>query len=161
MNKQSQLTLSTQLNIDPKSISSASQHSSSEALKMLADQSLTARNIVISKHSVQMDVLINNAWQTLRLSTEQENPKTERFLSANIQLSNDGKGLTITPLPITITLGKSQQLQALLNLFTQGNANGYPWDPRNSLTFSNSTKWNTKGIVENVNKGNTKGIVKG
>ncbi|MGJ8483938.1 flagellar hook-length control protein FliK [Pseudoalteromonas sp. SYSU M81236] len=123
MNKQSQLTLSTQLNIDPKSISSASQHSSSEALKMLADQSLTARNIVISKHSVQMDVLINNAWQTLRLSTEQENPKTERFLSANIQLSNDGKGLTITPLPITITLGKSQQLQALLNLFTQGNAN--------------------------------------
>jgi len=123
MNKQSQLTLSTQLNLDPKAISSASKHSPNDALKMLAEQSLTARNIVIGKHSVQMDVLINNSWQTLRLSTEQENLKTERFLAANIQLSSDGKQLTITPSPLTITLGKSQQLQALLNLLTQGSAN--------------------------------------
>ncbi|WP_254869084.1 flagellar hook-length control protein FliK [Pseudoalteromonas sp. HF66] len=123
MNKQSQLTLSTQLNLDPKAISSASEHSPNDALKMLAEQSLTARNIVIGKHSVQMDVLINNSWQTLRLSTEQENLKTERFLAANIQLSSDGKQLTITPSPLTITLGKSQQLQALLNLLTQGSAN--------------------------------------
>jgi len=123
MNKQSQLTLSTQLNLDPKAISSASQQSPNDALKMLAEQSLTARNIVIGKHSVQMDVLINNSWQTLRLSTEQENLKTERFLAANIQLSSDGKQLTITPAPLTITLGKSQQLQALLNLLTQGSAN--------------------------------------
>ncbi|WP_063706631.1 flagellar hook-length control protein FliK [Pseudoalteromonas gelatinilytica] len=122
MNKQSQLTLSTQLNLDPKAISSASQHSSNDALKMLAEQNVTARNIVIGKHSVQMDVLINNSWQTLRLSTEQENLKTERFLAANIQLSSDGKQLSITPAPLTITLGKSQQLQALLNLLTQGNA---------------------------------------
>ena len=123
MNKQSQLTLSTQLNLDPKAISSASQQSPNDALKMLAEQSLTARNIVIGKHSVQMDVLINNSWQTLRLSTEQENLKTERFLAANIQLSSDGKQLTITPATLTITLGKSQQLQALLNLLTQGSAN--------------------------------------
>lgn len=123
MNKQSQLTLSTQLNLDPKAISSASQQSPNDALKMLAEQSLTARNIVIGKQSVQMDVLINNSWQTLRLSTEQENLKTERFLAANIQLSSDGKQLTITPAPLTITLGKSQQLQALLNLLTQGSAN--------------------------------------
>ena len=123
MNKQSQLTLSTQLNLDPKAISSAPQQSPNDALKMLAEQSLTARNIVIGKHSVQMDVLINNSWQTLRLSTEQENLKTERFLAANIQLSSDGKQLTITPAPLTITLGKSQQLQALLNLLTQGSAN--------------------------------------
>ncbi|WP_250661788.1 flagellar hook-length control protein FliK [Pseudoalteromonas sp. SCSIO 43101] len=123
MNKQSQLTLSTQLNLDPKAISSASEHSPNDALKMLAEQSLTARNIVIGKHSVQMDELINNSWQTLRLSTEQENLKTERFLAANIQLSSDGKQLTITPSPLTITLGKSQQLQALLNLLTQGSAN--------------------------------------
>ncbi|WP_286257581.1 flagellar hook-length control protein FliK [Pseudoalteromonas apostichopi] len=123
MNKQSQLTLSTQLNLDQKAISSASEHSPNDALKMLAEQSLTARNIVIGKHSVQMDVLINNSWQTLRLSTEQENLKTERFLAANIQLSSDGKQLTITPSPLTITLGKSQQLQALLNLLTQGSAN--------------------------------------
>lgn len=122
MNKQSQLTLSTQLNLDPKAISSASQHSSNDALKMLAEQNVTARNIVIGKHSVQMDVLINNSWQTLRLSTEQENLKTERFLAANIQLSSDGKQLSITPAPLTITLGKSQQLHALLNLLTQGNA---------------------------------------
>ena len=123
MNKQSQLTLSTQLNLDPKAISSAPQQSPNDALKMLAEQSLTARNIVIGKHGVQMDVLINNSWQTLRLSTEQENLKTERFLAANIQLSSDGKQLTITPAPLTITLGKSQQLQALLNLLTQGSAN--------------------------------------
>ncbi|MCK8127022.1 flagellar hook-length control protein FliK [Pseudoalteromonas sp. 2CM39R] len=123
MNKQSQLTLSTQLNLDPKAISSASQQSPNDALKLLAEQSLTARNIVIGKQSVQMDVLINNSWQTLRLSTEQENLKTERFLAANIQLSSDGKQLTITPAPLTITLGKSQQLQALLNLLTQGSAN--------------------------------------
>ncbi|WP_240701476.1 MULTISPECIES: flagellar hook-length control protein FliK [unclassified Pseudoalteromonas] len=123
MNKQSQLTLSTQLNLDPKAISSASQQSPNDALKMLAEQSLTARNIVIGKQSMQMDVLINNSWQTLRLSTEQENLKTERFLAANIQLSSDGKQLTITPAPLTITLGKSQQLQALLNLLTQGSAN--------------------------------------
>ncbi|WP_300418977.1 flagellar hook-length control protein FliK [uncultured Pseudoalteromonas sp.] len=123
MNKQSQLTLSTQLNLDPKAISSAPQQSPNDALKMLAEQSLTARNIVIGKQSVQMDVLINNSWQTLRLSTEQENLKTERFLAANIQLSSDGKQLTITPAPLTITLGKSQQLQALLNLLTQGSAN--------------------------------------
>ncbi|WP_370317090.1 flagellar hook-length control protein FliK [Pseudoalteromonas sp.] len=123
MNKQSQLTLSTQLNLDSKAISSASQQSPNDALKMLAEQSLTARNIVIGKQSVQMDVLINNSWQTLRLSTEQENLKTERFLVANIQLSSDGKQLTITPAPLTITLGKSQQLQALLNLLTQGSAN--------------------------------------
>ena len=123
MNKQSQLTLSTQLNLDPKAISSASQQSPNDALKVLAEQSLTARNIVIGKQSVQMDVLINNSWQTLRLSTEQENLKTERFLAANIQLSSDGKQLTITPAPLTITLGKSQQLQALLNLLTQGSAN--------------------------------------
>lgn len=123
MNKQSQLTLSTQLNLDPKAISSALQQSPNDALKMLAEQSLTARNIVVGKHSVQMDVLINNSWQTLRLSTEQENLKTERFLAANIQLSSDGKQLTIKPAPLTITLGKSQQLQALLNLLTQGSAN--------------------------------------
>ncbi|WP_228482639.1 flagellar hook-length control protein FliK [Pseudoalteromonas simplex] len=123
MNKQSQLTLSTQLNLDPKAISSALLQSPNDALKMLAEQSLTARNIVVGKHSVQMDVLINNSWQTLRLSTEQENLKTERFLAANIQLSSDGKQLTITPAPLTITLGKSQQLQALLNLLTQGSAN--------------------------------------
>ncbi|MEZ7188665.1 flagellar hook-length control protein FliK [Pseudoalteromonas sp. DY56-GL22] len=123
MNKQSQLTLSTQLNLDPKATSSALQQSPNDALKMLAEQSLTARNIVVGKHSVQMDVLINNSWQTLRLSTEQENLKTERFLAANIQLSSDGKQLTITPAPLTITLGKSQQLQALLNLLTQGSAN--------------------------------------
>lgn len=122
MNKQSQLTLSTQLNLDPKAISSASQHSSNDALKMLAEQNVTARNIVIGKHSVQIDVLINDSWQTLRLSTEQENLKTERFLAANIQLSSDGKQLSITPAPLTITLGKSQQLHALLNLLTQGNA---------------------------------------
>ncbi|WP_462176655.1 flagellar hook-length control protein FliK [Pseudoalteromonas gelatinilytica] len=122
MNKQSQLTLSTQLNLDPKAISSASQHSSNDALKMLAEQNVTARNIVIGKHSVQMDVLINDSWQTLRLSTEQENLKTERFLAANIQLSSDGKQLSITPAPLTITIGKSQQLHALLNLLTQGNA---------------------------------------
>ncbi len=122
MNKQSQLTLSTQLNLDPKAISSASQHSSNDSLKMLAEQNVTARNIVIGKHSVQMDVLINDSWQTLRLSTEQENLKTERFLAANIQLSSDGKQLSITPAPLTITLGKSQQLHALLNLLTQGNA---------------------------------------
>ena len=122
MNKQSQLTLSTQLNLDPKAISNASQHSSNDALKMLAEQNVTARNIVIGKHSVQMDVLINDSWQTLRLSTEQENLKTERFLAANIQLSSDGKQLSITPAPLMITLGKSQQLHALLNLLTQGNA---------------------------------------
>ncbi len=123
MNKQSQLTLSTQLNLDPKAISSASQQSPNDALKILAEQNLTARNIVIGKHNVQMDVLINSSWQTLRLSTAQENLKTERFLAANIQLSTDGKQLTITPSPLTMTLDKGQQLQALLNLLTHGSAN--------------------------------------
>ena len=109
MNKQSQLTLSTQLNLDPKAISSASQQSPNDALKMLAEQSLTARNIVIGKHSVQMDVLINNSWQTLRLSTEQENLKTERFFAANIQLRSDGNQPPIPPAPLTLTLGTSHK----------------------------------------------------
>jgi len=122
MNKQSQLTLTTHLNLDPKGIHSAGQQHPNDALKALTEQHLTARNIAVTKHTVQMDVLINNSWQTLRLSTEQANPQLEKFLAATIQLSSDGKQLTISPLPVTMTLSKAPQLHALLNLLTQGDS---------------------------------------
>ncbi len=122
MNKQSPLTLTTQLNLESTGISRVAQNSSNEAIQALGEQTLSARNIVISKHSVQMDVLLDDSWQTLRLSTQQTNNQLAKYASANVSLNHDGKQLSITPTPVSMTLSKAPQLQALLNLLAQGDS---------------------------------------
>lgn len=122
MNKQSHVTLSSAKSIDTKSVSL--RHEQSPQLPSLAEgKTLTARNIVIGKGSVQMEVLVDNKWQSLRLATQQLDLPKEKIASASVQLNQEGKLLNITPAPINVTLNKPVQIQALLNLLTHGNAN--------------------------------------
>ncbi|WP_404338981.1 flagellar hook-length control protein FliK [Pseudoalteromonas mariniglutinosa] len=119
MNKQSPVTLTKQINIEANNASSANRHAQTSAALIPNGENLHARNIVFAKHSVHMEVMVNNSWQTLRLAIEHEAPRVDKILAATISLSQDGKQLSITPSPISLSLTKTSHLQALLNLLTQ------------------------------------------
>lgn len=114
MNKPTQISLANSLTVK-QSISSAGQQSTN-----LDGEILTAKNITFAKGSVQMDILVNNHWQTLRLATSQSPSNMQKIPAAEIQLSSDGKQLTILPTQTALALNQAKQLQNLLNFIHSG-----------------------------------------
>ena len=67
-----------------------------------------------------MEVYIDKHWQTLRLATTGTETNTQKIASADIQLSNDGKQLTILPKQTEISIRQTNQLQSVLNFINSG-----------------------------------------
>ena len=114
MNTPTQITLSNSLVINQ------STHSQSNELPQLPNEVLAAKNIQFSKDSITLDVFIDKHWQTLRLGTTTAPQSLQKVASANIQLSPDGKQLSISPNSTTLTLNQPVQLQRLLNYVSTG-----------------------------------------
>ena len=115
MNKPTQITLANSL-----SVSHSSHNGAGQQLPALSEQTLSAKNIVFANGSVQMEVYIDKHWQTLRLATTGTETNTQKIASADIQLSNDGKQLTILPKQTEISLRQTNQLQSVLNFINSG-----------------------------------------
>lgn len=116
MNKPTQITLANSL-----PVSHSSGNSTAQQMPTLSEQTLSAKNIVFVKGSVQMEVYVDKHWQTLRLATIETQTSPVKIASADIQLSNDGKQLNITPKQTEISLNQPKQLQNLLNFLNSGN----------------------------------------
>lgn len=115
MNKPTQITLANSL-----PISHSSHNGVAQQLPVFSEQTLSAKNIVFANGSVQMEVYIDKHWQTLRLATTGTETNTQKIASADIQLSNDGKQLTILPKQTEISLRQTNQLQSVLNFINSG-----------------------------------------
>ena len=115
MNKPTQITLANSL-----SVSHSSHNGAGQQLPALSEQTLSAKNIVFAKDSVQMEVYVDKHWQTLRLATTESQSNQTKIASANIQLSHDGKQLTILPTQTEISLRQPNQLQSILNFINSG-----------------------------------------
>ncbi|WP_246175531.1 flagellar hook-length control protein FliK [Pseudoalteromonas rhizosphaerae] len=115
MNKPTQITLANSL-----PVSHSSHNGVAQQLPVFSEQTLSAKNIVFAKGSVQMEVYVDKHWQTLRLATTGTETNTQKIASADIQLSNDGKQLTILPKQAEISLRQTNQLQSVLNLINSG-----------------------------------------
>ena len=114
MNTPTQITLSNSLVINQ------SAHSQTNELPQLPSEVLAAKNIQFSKDSITLDVFIDKHWQTLRLGTTSAPQNLQKIVSANIQISPDGKQLNISPNSTTFTLNQPVQLQRLLNYVSTG-----------------------------------------
>ena len=114
MNTPTQITLSNSLVINQ------SAHSQTNELPQLPSEVLAAKNIQFSKDSITLDVFIDKHWQTLRLGTTSTPQNLQKIVSANIQISPDGKQLNISPNSTTLTLNQPVQLQRLLNYVSTG-----------------------------------------
>ena len=114
MNTPTQITLSNSLVINQ------SAHSQTNELPQLPSEVLAAKNIQFSKDSITLDVFIDKHWQTLRLGTSSAPQNLQKIVSANIQISPDGKQLNISPNSTTLTLNQPVQLQRLLNYVSTG-----------------------------------------
>ncbi|MBQ4831758.1 flagellar hook-length control protein FliK [Pseudoalteromonas sp. MMG010] len=112
----------TVINLSNSLVSNQSTHSFENELTQLPEQAITAKNIQFSKDSIQLDLYIDEHWQTVRLKTTTESFTNEKIPAATIQLSNDGKQLKITPTQTTLTLNKPAQLQSLLNVLSSGSS---------------------------------------
>lgn len=115
MNKPTQITLANSL-----SVSHSSHNDAGQQIPVLSEQTLSAKNIVFAKGSVQMEVYVDKHWQTLRLATTQSQTPPAKIASADIQLSHDGKQLTILPTQTDISLRQTTQLQSILNFINSG-----------------------------------------
>ncbi|WP_392343919.1 flagellar hook-length control protein FliK [Pseudoalteromonas prydzensis] len=115
MNKPTQITLANSL-----SVSHSSHNGAGQQIPVLSEQTLSAKNIVFAKGSVQMEVYVDKHWQTLRLATTQSQTPPAKIASADIQLSHDGKQLTILPTQTDISLRQTTQLQSILNFINSG-----------------------------------------
>lgn len=89
-------------------------------LVSLPDEVLFAKNIQLSKNSIVLDVFVNKNWQTLRLGTADSSQKNQKIISADIQLDQQGKTLSINPKSTTLTVEKPGQLQRLINYVSSG-----------------------------------------
>jgi len=114
MNTPTQITLSNSLVIN------SSTNNQTNELPQLPSEVLAAKNIQFSKDSVTLEVLVNKQWQTLRLGTSNAPQSLDKIASARIQLSADGKQLSILPNAATIKLNQPAQLQRLLNFISTG-----------------------------------------
>ncbi|MBQ4858006.1 flagellar hook-length control protein FliK [Pseudoalteromonas sp. MMG007] len=114
MNTPTQITLSNSL------VNNQTTNKHTNELTQLPDEVIAAKNIQFSKSSITLDVFVDKHWQTIRLSTSSETSSTQKIVSANIQLSPDGKQLTITPNNTTVSLNQPAQLQRLLNYINTG-----------------------------------------
>ena len=115
MNKPTQITLANSL-----SVSHSSSNGAGQQISALSEQTLSAKNIVFAKGSVQMEVYVDKHWQTLRLATTESQSAPAKIASADIQLSHDGKQLTILPTQTAISLRQTAQLQSILNFINSG-----------------------------------------
>lgn len=115
MNKPTQITLANSL-----SVCHSSHNGAGQQIPVLSEQTLSAKNIVFAKGSVQMEVYVDKHWQTLRLATTQSQTPPAKIASADIQLSHDGKQLTILPTQTDISLRQTTQLQSILNFINSG-----------------------------------------
>lgn len=121
MNTPTHITLSNQ------QVSNQTTDSGKAALPALPPEVLAAKNIQFSKDSVTLDVFMNKHWQTLRLAVNEAPTNIEKIASANIQLSADGKSLTIIPKNTTLTIKQPAQLQRFLNFInTQSDIQNTP-----------------------------------
>jgi hypothetical protein len=114
MNTPTQITLSNSLVIN------SSTNNQTNELPQLPSEVLAAKNIQFSKDSITLEVLVNKQWQTLRLGTSNAPQSLDKIASARIQLSADGKQLSILPNVATIKLNQPAQLQRLLNFISTG-----------------------------------------
>ncbi|WP_249118476.1 flagellar hook-length control protein FliK [Pseudoalteromonas sp. NEC-BIFX-2020_015] len=114
MNKPTQISLANSLTVNQPAVGATQQTIIS------GEQTLSARNIVFAKGSVQIDILVDKHWQTLRLATTQSPEQAQKISSAQVQLSADGKQLTILPTQLNIPLTQHKQLQSLLNFINTG-----------------------------------------
>jgi len=114
MNEPTQISLANSLTVK-QSMSNAGQQSVN-----LDGETLNAKNITFAKGSVQMDILVNNHWQTLRLATSHSPSNMQKIPAAELQLSSDGKQLTILPTQTSLALNQAKQLQNLLNFIHSG-----------------------------------------
>jgi hypothetical protein len=114
MNTPTQITLSNSL------VNNLTSNAPKHNLTSLPDEMLAAKNIQFSKESITLDVLINKHWQTLRLGITTTPKNLDKIASANIQLSNEGKTLAITPNNTRLTLNQPVQLQQFLNYINTG-----------------------------------------
>lgn len=115
MNEPTQIYLANSLTVKQSTPDAAHQNID------LNGQTLNAKNIVFAKGSVQMDIMVNDHWQTLRLVTTQSPANAQKIAAADIQLNADGKQLTILPTQISLTLNQVKHLQNLLNFISTGN----------------------------------------
>ena len=104
MNEPTQISLANSLTVK-QSMSNAGQQSVN-----LDGETLNAKNITFAKGSVQMDILVNNHWQTLRLATSHSPSNMQKIPAAELQLSSDGKQLTILPTQTSLALNQAKQL---------------------------------------------------
>ncbi|MBQ4798176.1 flagellar hook-length control protein FliK [Pseudoalteromonas sp. MMG006] len=114
MNTPTQITLSNSL------VNNQTTNKHTNELTQLPDEVIAAKNIQFNKGSITLDVFVDKHWQTIRLGTSSEASSTQKIASANIQLSPDGKQLTITPNNTTVSLNQPAQLQRLLNYINTG-----------------------------------------
>ena len=114
MNTPTQITLSNSLVIN------SSTNNQTNELPQLPSEVLAAKNIQFSKDSITLEVLVNKQWQTLRLGTSNAPQSLDKIASVRIQLSEDGKQLSILPNVATIKLNQPAQLQRLLNFISTG-----------------------------------------
>ncbi len=114
MNTPTQITLSNSLVIN------SSTNNQTNELPQIPSEVLAAKNIQFSKDSITLEVLVNKQWQTLRLGTSNAPQSLDKIASAQIQLSADGKQLSILPNTATIKLNQPAQLQRLLNFISTG-----------------------------------------
>lgn len=114
MNNPTQITLTNSV------VNNHTANTSSQELVQLPEHVLAAKNIQFSKGSITLDVFIDKHWQTLRLGTTNAPQNLDKIVSANIQLSSDGKQLNIVPNNTSITLNQAPQFQRLLNFVSTG-----------------------------------------
>ena len=117
----------THITLSNPQVSNQTTDSGKAALATLPPEVLAAKNIQFSKDSVTLDVFLNKHWQTIRLGTTETFTNVEKIASANIQLSADGKSLTIIPNNTTLTIKQPAQLQRFLNFInTQSDIQNSP-----------------------------------
>lgn len=117
----------THITLSNLQVSNQTTDSGKAALATLPPEVLAAKNIQFSKDSVTLDVFMNKHWQTIRLGTTETPVNVEKIASANIQLSADGKSLTIIPNNTTLTIKQPAQLQRFLNFInTQSDIQNSP-----------------------------------
>ncbi|MFC0118914.1 flagellar hook-length control protein FliK [Pseudoalteromonas xiamenensis] len=83
------------------------------------DSQFQARHIAVNDSSLQMEVLMEGRWQTLRLTLDDPKPKPFQLAQGTVQVAPDGKTLTITTTPQTHIINDPKALIRLYNiLFT-------------------------------------------
>jgi hypothetical protein len=127
-------------------VSNQTTDSGKTALPILPPEVLAAKNIQFSKDSVTLDVFMNKHWQTIRLTVNDAPTNVEKIASANIQLSADGKSLTIIPNNSTLSIKQPEQLQRFLNFInTQSDIQNNP------LSIQVTLKPTPKLVIEKFN----------